>query len=467
MSTPTLDVYNPYNGHCISQLPLATEAEIEQALHTASELSRKKHDILESHERIRILENVIQLMTVQKEELIRVAVDEGGKPWNDTEVEVNRAIEGVKIAIRHLCNMTGIEVPMGLTPSSTNRLAFTQCEPIGVVLSISAFNHPLNLIVHQTIPAIAVGAPVIIKPALTTPMSCSMFMRILTEAGLPDGWCKMIVCTDELTERMACDRRVKYLSFIGSSRVGWYLRSKIAPGTRCALEHGGVAPVIVDEVSGLDIDDMIGKLTKGAFYHAGQVCVSVQRVFVEKSNVEYVTEKIAEASSKIKVGDPMKTQTDVGPMITTDALDRVQSWVETAKRDGVRNIYGGSRLDNNCYQPTVLLDPPYDSQVSRNEIFGPVVCVYSYEDIDRAIAHANSVPYGFQASIFSSNIDQILSVGGELNASTVMINDHTAFRTDWMPFGGRDESGLGLGGIPYTMNEVTHHKMFVIHSRKK
>lgn len=464
MSQSTIEVHSPYSGTRIAVLSLASQPQIEKMLQQAHQLSHQPEKRLAPHQRIHILENVVRLMNARKKKLIEVAIDEGGKPWEDTRIEVERAIEGVKIAIRHLSVMGGKEVPMGITPSSTNRIALTQKEPIGVVVAISAFNHPLNLIVHQVIPAIAVGNPVIVKPALTTPLSCLALMEILREAGLPARWCEMVVCTDDLAEKLACDRRVKYLSFVGSSKVGWHLRSKVAPGTRCALEHGGLAPVIIDKISEIDTSDTIAKLTKGAFYHAGQVCVSVQRVYVEESSAPYIANKIATAAKKLNVGDPTHADTDVGPLISLDQVERLETWIHNAEKKGATVVCGGSRLSNNCFQPTVLLDPPDAVEVSQNEIFGPVVCVYSYKDIDQAILRANALPYAFQAGVFTSNIDRAFAISGGLNASAVMINDHTAFRVDWMPFGGRDQSGLGLGGIPYVMEEMTREKMLVFNT---
>jgi len=214
---------------------------------------------------------------------------------------------------------------MGHTQSSANRLAFTQREPIGVVSSISAFNHPLNLIVHQVVPAIAVGTPVIVKPAETTPLSCLAFVDILYEAGLPADWCRALVVKREEAEKLVVDERVNFLSFIGSAKVGWMLRSKLAPGTRCALEHGGSAPVIVD--ASADMEPVIESLLKGGFYHAGQVCVSVQRVYVHESHCKELATKLASRAKKLKVGDPMDPTTEVGPLILPREVDRVADWV--------------------------------------------------------------------------------------------------------------------------------------------
>lgn len=458
-----LKVNAPYNNRLIKKIPLVGKQQVDEALSIAHGLFEDRNKWLPPHQRIEILERVVQIMQGRVDDLTRIATEEGGKPYADSKVEVLRAINGVKLALEHISRIKGEQIPMGLTSSSLNRLAFTIREPIGVVSSISAFNHPLNLIIHQTIPAIAVGSPVIIKPALTTPLSCLAFVDILNEAGLPAGWCQAIVCENEAAEKLVTDERINYLSFIGSARVGWYLRSILSEGTRCALEHGGAAPVIVEPDA--DIESMLPALAKGGFYHAGQVCVSVQRVFVHESISEPVAEKLAHLASQLVVGDPLDKHTEVGPLILPREVDRVEEWVAEAVENGAKVLSGGQRISDTLYQPTVLLNPPDDVRVSTMEIFGPVVCIYSYADRYDAIRRANSLPYAFQAAVFTSNLDVALDTVYRLNATAVMVNDHTAFRVDWMPFGGRDASGIGMGGIPYSMQEMTREKMIAIKSK--
>ena len=458
-----LEITRPFDGTLIKEIPLNDANDVEKALQVAHGLFLDRARWLPAWQRIAILEKVAGIMNGQIDELTRIAAEEGGKPWADSRVEVLRAINGVKLGIEHLAQLKGEQVPMGLTEASVNRMAFTMREPIGVVSSISAFNHPLNLIVHQTIPAIAAGSPVIIKPALTTPLSCLKFMEILAEAGLPDGWCQCLVCENEDSEKLVTDERVNYLSFIGSANVGWFLRSKLSPGTRCALEHGGAAPVIVE--ADADFEPMINSLLKGGFYHAGQVCVSVQRVFAHESICQQVAEQLSAGAGKLVVGDPLDQQTEVGPLILPREVDRVESWVDEAREQGATVLCGGHRISDSCYAPTVLLNPPQGVAVSRKEIFGPVVCVYSYQDRHEAIKRANDLPYAFQAAVFTQDLDVALDTVSSLNATAVMVNDHTAFRVDWMPFGGRDASGIGMGGIQYSMHEMTREKMMVIKSR--
>ena len=457
-----LEVRSPYNNELIKEISLVEKAEVEKAIDIAYEhfIDRKKW--LPVYERVRILEKVAEIMGQRVEELTEIAAGEGGKPYVDSKVEVYRAINGVKLAIEHLAQIKGEQIPMGITESSANRIAFTMREPIGVVSSVSAFNHPLNLIIHQTVPAIAVGSPVIVKPAATTPLSCLAFVDILKEAGLPEAWCQCVICGRNEAEILVTDQRINYLSFIGSAKVGWYLRSKLSPGTRCALEHGGAAPVIVEPDA--DIADMIPLLVKGGFYHAGQVCVSVQRVFVHESICDTVASQVAEKAKLLTVGDPLDSNTEVGPLILPAEVNRVHEWVNEAKDNGARILCGGERISDTCYKPTVLLNPSDRVKVSTQEIFGPVVCIYSYNDRDIAIEKANSLTYAFQSSVFTSNLNTALDIVNKLNSTAVMVNDHTAFRVDWMPFAGRDASGIGIGGIQYSMHEMTREKMMVIRS---
>jgi acyl-CoA reductase-like NAD-dependent aldehyde dehydrogenase len=458
----SLQITRPFDDALIKEIPLHGANDVDEALRVAHGLFQDRSQWLPAWQRIAILEKVAEIMSSQVEELTHIAAQEGGKPYVDSRVEVLRAINGVKLAIEHLAQIKGEQVPMGQTRSSVNRLAFTMREPIGVVSSISAFNHPLNLIIHQTVPAIAVGSPVVIKPALTTPLSCLKFMEILAEAGLPAGWCQCLVCDNQHAEKLVTDERINYLSFIGSAAVGWSLRSKLSPGTRCALEHGGAAPVIVE--SDADTEPMIDSLLKGGFYHAGQVCVSVQRIFVHESICEKVANQLSSKAGKLVVGDPLEKQTEVGPLILPREVDRVESWVNEAKEQGATVLCGGHRISDTCYAPTVLLNPPEDAKVSCLEIFGPVVCIYSYQDRQQAIKRANALPYAFQASIFTRDLDTALESVMQLNATAVMVNDHTAFRVDWMPFGGRDSSGIGMGGIQYSMHEMSREKLMVIKS---
>lgn len=457
-----LKVYSPFDLEFIKDVPLSSASDVSVALESAYETHLNSARLLSARERIEILERAASIMASRKVELALAAAHEGGKPLVDSMVETERAIQGIKVAIEHIPQMTGTQIPMNITASSENRLAYTFREPRGVVMAISAFNHPLNLIVHQVVPAIATGCPVLVKPASATPISCFNFVDILYEAGLPEQWCQVIACKNDVAEKVVSDSRVSFLSFIGSGSVGWYLRSKLAPGADCALEHGGAAPVIIE--ADADIDDLLPLICKGGFYHAGQVCVSVQRVYAQQKIAKNIAKRLADLAADLVVGDPTHENTDVGPLISETEVDRIDDWVKEAIYKGAKCLTGGKKISNTCYAPTVLLDPPDDLRISQHEIFGPVVCIYSYKDRDEAIARANALPFSFQASIFTQNINTAIDGVKRLNATAVMINDHTAFRVDWMPFGGRKQSGLGMGGIPHSMHDMTAEKMFVLRS---
>jgi len=456
-----LEVVQAFDHAPIAEIDTDDAAALERKLEAAQRVFRDRDGWLKPHQRVAVLRRIAALMEGRRDHLALQIAREGGKPLSDAIVETTRAIDGVHNAADELRNFAGREIPMGLSAASENRWAFTTREPIGVVAAISAFNHPLNLIVHQVAPAIAVGCPVIVKPALTTPLSCLEFVALVHEAGLPAPWCQSFVPEgNELAERLATDRRIAFLSFIGSARVGWSLHGKLAPGVRSALEHGGAAPAIVDRSA--DLATVIEPIVKGGYYHAGQVCVSTQRIFVHADIADDFTQRLAARVETLRTADPVLNDTEVGPLILPREADRVAEWVGEAVETGATLATGGKRLSETTLQPAVLLDPAADAKVSTREIFGPVVAVYRYRNLDEAIARANSLLTAFQASIFAQNIDVAMHAADRLDASAVMINDPTAFRTDWMPFAGRRESGYGTGGIPYTMRDLAHEKMILM-----
>lgn len=456
-----LTVVQAFDRTPIAEIGVDDAAALERKLQAAERVFRDRDGWLKPHQRVAILRRLAALMEGRRDHLALQIAREGGKPLADAIVETTRAIDGVHNAADELRTFAGREIPMGLSAAAENRWAFTTKEPIGIVAAISAFNHPLNLIVHQVAPAIAVGCPVIVKPAGTTPLSCLEFVAMVHEAGLPEPWCQSFVPEgNELAEQLATDRRVAFLSFIGSARVGWSLHAKLAHGARSALEHGGAAPAIVDRSA--DLDRIIEPIVKGGYYHAGQVCVSTQRIYVHRDIADDFSQRLIERVERLRTGDPTREDTEVGPLILPREADRVAEWIQDAVDGGATLATGGTRLSETTLQPTVLLDPAADARVSRLEVFGPVVAVYRYADLDNAIARANALPTAFQASIFAQDIDIAMRAANRLDASAVMINDPTAFRTDWMPFAGRRESGYGTGGIPYTMRDMTQEKMILM-----
>jgi len=458
-----LEVYAPFDRSIIAEVETVNAEHIDQAMSVAYSLYRDKDTWLPLHKRIEILEKTAQIMMQEQERLAFEAAREGGKPLVDSKVEVSRAIDGIHICIETLKTDQGEVIPMGMSPSSAQRIAITQKEPIGVVVAVSAFNHPLNLIVHQVAAAVAAGCPVIVKPAEDTPLSCLNFVNILWQAGLPTEWCQAVIPESiAVAEKLVTDARVGFFTFIGSAKVGWMLNSKLAPGVRSALEHGGAAPVIMAEDT--DVESAVQKLGKGGFYHAGQVCVSVQRVYAHKTLVKSFIEQLANYAKQQRIGDPTMEATDVGPLIRPSEVERISAWVSDAKDEGAQCITGGNSISETCYECTVLASPSLESKVSTAEIFGPVVCVYEYDDLDWAIQQANALPFSFQASVFTNNLNTAMRVYKRIDASAVMLNDHSAFRVDGMPFAGLKQSGLGVGGIPYTIEDMQVNKMLVMNS---
>lgn len=457
-----LEVFSPFDGSKVGEVEFSSQSEVLNAIDEAYECFNDFDNRLKKYEIIEILEKTLKCIEDEFEDIVNLSASEGGKPYIDSKVEVQRAMNGIKLAISHLGNLEGKEIAMGHTKSSANRIAYTFKEPIGVVAAVSAFNHPFNLAVHQVIPAIAVGCPVIIKPASQTPLSAFKLVEILHKCSLPKAYAKAIVCDRESTNLLTSSKKIAFLTFIGSSKVGWNLAKNVADGTRVALEHGGVAPVIVDKTA--DIKELIPSIAKGGFYHAGQVCVSVQRVYVHEKIANEVANELSKVAQKLKVGNQLDKDVEVGPLITHKEVNRVHEWVKDALDKGAKLVCGGEKISNSLYSPTVILNPSDDAIISKEEVFGPVICIYPYKKINEAIKRANSLSVSFQAAVFSKNIDTALKVVKKINATAVMVNDHTAFRVDWMPFGGAKTSGIGVGGINYSMDEMCNEKLMVIKS---
>jgi len=461
MSTTLLKVHSPYNQDDLGSMSTFDWPIVSEKLGQALAAFQNRQQWLPVHERVGILERTTRLMMKHHAKLAMQIAKEGGKPLKDALVETTRAIDGVRLAIETIRTEAGHVIPVNGTMAAANKMAMTQLEPIGVVVAVSAFNHPLNLIVHQVASAVAAGCPVLVKPANDTPLSCQNFVDLLIEAGLPEVWCQCVITQDRsVAEALVTDPRVSFFSFIGSAGVGWSLRSKLAPGTRCSLEHGGAAPVILNDSSKLSTS--VEAITKGGFYHAGQVCVSVQRVYVNEVIANDFLDLFKNSASQLQVGDPMLMETDVGPLIRKAEVARVDSWVKDAIEQGADLICGGTTIGEQCYAPTILLNPNAESAVSQKEIFGPVVCVYTYRSIDDAIERANALPFAFQAAVFTAELKTAMHCYKNLNASAVMVNDHSAFRVDNMPFAGLKQSGLGVGGIQHTIRDMQIEKMLVL-----
>lgn len=453
-----LKVSEPYSGATVGKVGLLGNAELSAALDIAGIACSRP--ALPPYERADILHRVAKAIHTKAENFAMLIAREGGKPITDARVEVARAGRTLTLCAEETNRNMGHGVPMGGTPGSDGRFAMTTREPIGVVVAFSAFNHPLNLLAHQVGPAVAAGCPILIKPAPATPLSCMALVELFREAGLPEDLLIPIPCTNQQASTLAADSRMDLFNFIGSAKIGWKLRSALAPGVRCILEHGGAAPVIVHHDANLD--EVVPALLKGGFYHAGQVCVSVQRVFAHKHIKSELARRLSEGAGQLVVGDPTQNETQVGPLIRAEEIVRINAWAGDADSKGAEITCGGRGLSNQCYSPTVIVDAPATAKVMNEEIFGPVVCVNSYDSLDEPIQWSNRLPWAFQAGVFTQEIKVAMKVANELAAAAVMVNDHSAFRIDSMPFGGHGESGLSLGGPEYAIRDMTREKIIIV-----
>ncbi len=459
-SDNTIEVTSPYSGKLVGAVEGATAEILNHAFATAKKAHREITRPLPAYRRAEILEKTANLVEHNLTDYAMTIALEGGKPLADAEIETIRAINTLRLSAEAALSLDGEQPLMNRTAAGSRKTSFIVREPIGVVSSISAFNHPLNLSAHLIGPSLAPGNSVVLKPATDTPL-CSMKLgQHFLEAGLPPEALSIVNCDPPLAEQCATDARINFLNFIGSDRVGWSLRGKLPPGARIMLEHGGSSPALVEPDA--DLEKTATSCVKGGYYHAGQVCVSLQRLFIHEKIYDDFLTVFVDKVKALKVGDPTLPTTEVGPLIRESSVDKTDEWVKEAQNLGARALCGAERLGNNCYAPTVLVDVKSGMRIHDQEIFGPVVIAYKYSDLDKALTQANNSPYAFQSSIFTQDIDRALYAAHELDATAVMINDHPAFRVDWMPFGGRKASGVGMGGVRYAAEEMSQLKIINI-----
>ena len=459
-----VDLKSPWDQKKIAKIECIDNKHVNDIIKISSQAFFETEKSLSKVERIDILKKTKEKLIKSSNRFAKIIALEGGKPLKDAKIEVERAVNGLELSVEALNKAHGTEIPMNINKASLNKIAFTRKYPVGPVLALSAFNHPLNLIIHQVAPAIAAGCPIIIKPSLDTPLSCYEIIKLFLESGLPNYFCQMIhICDHIITQKFVSDPRISFLSFIGSAEVGWKLKSKLAPGAKCAMEHGGVGSVILDKNTNLK--KILPSILRGAFYHAGQVCVSVQKVIVHEDLIDEFIDLLKKSVKKLKVGNPSNIKTDVGPLIRPSEVKRIDKIVKKSIKEGAELICGGFSKKNTTYECTVLKNPKEQSEISKNEIFGPILCVYDFKSIDDAIKKANNDKYAFQSSIYTDDINVAMLCYEKLDAKSVFINEQTAFRVDWMPFGGIKNSGEGVGGIEYSFSDLLYDKLIIINSK--
>jgi acyl-CoA reductase-like NAD-dependent aldehyde dehydrogenase len=448
-----IDVRSPYSGDVVGRVAKAGAPETCQAVDAAEKAMREP---LPAHKRAEILVKVAAALGRRHDEVARLISDEAGKPMKAARVEAQRAMSTYTFAAVEARKLAGEMVPMDAAQAGVGKLAFTLRRPIGIVGAISPFNFPLNLVAHKLAPALAAGCAVVLKPASQTPLSALLLAELEEEAGLPAGWLNVVVGpASEIGDALVEDERVKLITFTGSSGVGWGLRERAAK-KRVNLELGNATPVIV--AADADVSLAATKVAQNAFSFAGQSCISVQRVYVERGAYDEFVAKLVPLVDALKVGDPADEETDVGPVIDEDARTRILDWIHASHGE----VLTGGELDGELIRPTVIANPARDDKVSCEEVFGPVCNVTAVGSLDEAIELANGTRYGLQAGIFTTTLANALTAAQRLEFGGVIVNEAPTFRSDQMPYGGVKDSGNTREGPHYAVREMTEERLVVV-----
>jgi len=455
-----LDVTCPYDGHLVGTTWLAAQDEFEEAARAAVAAAPAMR-ALPAFRRAEILVAVSKALLAQRDEVGRQLAGECGKPLRDALTEVDRAAMTFQVAADEARRLFGEVIPMDLAPHGTGRLAITRRFPLGPVAAISPFNFPLNLVAHKLAPAVAAGNPIVLKPASKTPLSAITLGEMLVEAGLPPDAVSILPMDRANGDRLVTDPRFKLLTFTGSSAVGWAMKAR-AGKKRVILELGGNAGAVVDETA--DIEFAAARVAAGGFALAGQSCISVQRVFVHEQVFDRFAASLVARAERLKSGDPLDPDTELGPMVEHGEVDRVEAWVREAVAQGARVLTGGRRIDPSIYAPTVLADAPETARVCADEVFAPVVVLARFAGFEEALAALNRSIFGLQAGVFTRDLGRALEAFDTIEAGGVLINDVPTWRIDHMPYGGVKDSGLGREGPRYTIEEMTEPKLLVINT---
>ena len=452
------EVINPANGETLDVVSLASGKELEAAMVAAREGFAQMRR-LQAYERARLLSDIGRSLLSHREELAEMITAETAKPTLLALGEVDRAAMTFDIAAEEAKRLGGEIVPMDLQRSSRNRTGLLQRFPLGPIIGVTPFGFPINSAAHKIAPAIAAGNSVVLKPSTRAPLAALKLCEWCQAAGLPDGALNVLPCPRALVQRLVQDDRARMLSFSGSAETGWALKA-LAGRKRVALELGGNAAVVVEPDA--DIEAAVERLALGAFVFSGQMAISVQRALVHREVYpEFEQQLLSAVKNSIVVGDPTDTAVLVGPLIDQEAADRVESWIDEAVRSGAKVLTGGARRGTTI-DPTVLKNVDHDAKLWREEAFGPVLVLETYDDFDKAIELVNETEYGLQAGLFTNNIQRIYEAYRLVDVGALIVNDCPTFRVDYMPYGGTKESGLGRAGVRYAIEEMTDPKLMVL-----
>ncbi|WP_173427708.1 aldehyde dehydrogenase family protein [Aneurinibacillus tyrosinisolvens] len=454
-------LYSPHSGKAIAEVAVGTREDMQRAIAHA-EKAAKTMAKLPAHKRAAILQTVSALLQERKEEAARILTQEAAKPISMARAEIGRTIETYQFAADEARRLHGETIPMDASAMGENRIAYTVRQPVGIVGAITPFNFPFNLVAHKLGPAFAAGNPVILKPADQTPLSAFFIAELFAEAGLPEGALQVVTGRgSEVGDEMVCDERVKVITFTGSPSVGKTIRQK-AGLKRVVLELGSNSGLIIDE--GFDIEPIIKRTVTGAFSFMGQVCISLQRIYVHRSLYDHFLEKFVVETERLRIGDPADETTDISALISKGDTERIQEWVEEAKALGARVLTGGT--EGHVVKPTVIVDAAPHARVSCQETFAPVVVISPFDTFDEAIEAVNDSTYGLQAGVYTNDMEHAFEAAECLEVGGVMINDFPTFRVDQMPYGGVKESGIGREGIKYATEEMTELKLVCFNRNK-
>ena len=450
-----IDVRSPYSGAVVGRVAKVGAVETRRAI---DEAERALARPLSAHRRAEILDGVARALADRHEEMARTVSDEAGKPIKAARVEVTRAISTYTTSAAVARTLVGEMVPMDASPAGEGKLGLTLRRPVGVVGAISPFNFPCNLVAHKIAPALAAGCPVVLKPASATPLSALLLAELELDSGLPPGWLNVVVGrTSEIGDTLVEDERVKLITFTGSGEVGWALAQRAAR-KRVKLELGNSTPAIV--AADADVGVAAAQLAASAFAFAGQACISVQRIYVERTALDAFLEEFVPRVEALVVGDPAEDETDVGPVIDEASRERIVEWIAEAEAAGARVLAGGREGD--LLRPTVLTDVADELRISCEEAFGPVVVVAGVDSVGEGIDRANGTRYGLQAGIFTTSIETALRAASELEFGGVTVNETPTYRADQMPYGGVKASGNTKEGPAWAVREMTDERLVVI-----
>ena len=455
------EVRSPFDGSVVSRVHQADVRQADRALALAVE-RRRELGRLSAGRRRALCQAISDGLATRLEEIARIIALEAGKPIGAARTEVKRAVGTFAFAAGEVASYGGELVPVDFDEAARGYRGFSRLVPNGPVVGISPFNFPLNLSAHKVAPALAIGAPIVLKPPPQAPSAAIVLAEIALAAGAPEGALSVLPCENAVAERLATDPRVRLLSFTGSARVGWSLRGKV-DRTRVLLELGGNAAVAIAEDA--DLDWALDRTALAAFAYAGQVCISAQRVYAHRSIFAQVVRGLVERASRWPAGDPLDEATVVGPLIDERSADRLLSWVDEARRLGATVACGGARRGGTLVDPIVVTGAPPSAKLVCEEAFGPVVVVEPYDDFDQALAAMNEGEYGLQAALFTRDLGRVGRAIERLEVGGLVVNDAPTFRSDNMPYGGRKGSGLGREGLRYAMEELSERQMVVIGSR--